>query len=138
QTNYGRFPATIIDGTSNTIFFTEKMAVGNGNCPGSTCQGYNYWADWGSIITSTGAPNTNNSFGNGYWDPGPQGTAAYPIIAPKVPGKQCSNVASAEHTAVILVGLGDASVRPVTQGVSALTWWYALTPGGGEVLGSDW
>ncbi|HZV05676.1 MAG TPA: DUF1559 domain-containing protein [Gemmataceae bacterium] len=138
QTGYGRYPAFITDGTSNTIFFTEKMAVGNGNCPGSTCQGYNYWADWGPIIASTGAPNNQNSSSGGYWNPGPQGAAAYPLIGPKPPGSQSSCVASTEHTAVILAALGDGSVRTVGQGVSANSWWYAMTPNGGEVLGSDW
>jgi prepilin-type N-terminal cleavage/methylation domain-containing protein len=34
--------------------------------------------------------------------------------------------------------LADGSVRGVTSGVSAQTWNAALTPTGGEVLGSDW
>jgi prepilin-type N-terminal cleavage/methylation domain-containing protein len=138
QTGYGRFPASITDGTSNTIFFTEKMAVGNGSCPGSVCGGYNYWADWGPIIASTGAPNNWNSSSGGYWNPQPQGTAAYPIISPTPPGSQSSCVASTGHTAVILVGMGDASVRAVAQGVSPTTWWYALTPANGDLLGPDW
>jgi hypothetical protein len=42
------------------------------------------------------------------------------------------------HTAGINVGLGDGSVRFVSQGVSPNTWWSAMTPAGNEVLGSDW
>jgi hypothetical protein len=36
------------------------------------------------------------------------------------------------------VALGDGSVRFLAQGVSSITWAHALTPAGGEVLGSDW
>jgi prepilin-type N-terminal cleavage/methylation domain-containing protein len=131
---YGRFPASISDGTSNTIFFTEKMAVGNSNCPGSVCGGFNYWADWGPVLYQTAAAGGPAAA----WNQGPTGAAAYPIIAPSPPGNQSSCVPSTGHTAVILVGLGDASVRAVAQGVSPVTWWSACTPQGGEVLGPDW
>jgi len=36
------------------------------------------------------------------------------------------------------VGLGDGSVRGVSSSVSSTTWWSAVTPNAGEVLGSDW
>jgi hypothetical protein len=48
------------------------------------------------------------------------------------------NKANSPHPAGIHAAMGDGSVRFVTQGVSAGTWWAALTPSGGEVLGSDW
>jgi prepilin-type N-terminal cleavage/methylation domain-containing protein len=38
----------------------------------------------------------------------------------------------------LLVGLGDGSVRTVNPNVSADTFWAAVTPAGGEVLGADW
>jgi prepilin-type processing-associated H-X9-DG protein len=47
-------------------------------------------------------------------------------------------IASSPHTAGINVGLADGSVRFVSGGISTSTWWFALTPSGGEVLGSDW
>jgi prepilin-type processing-associated H-X9-DG protein len=47
-------------------------------------------------------------------------------------------VATSPHTGGINVGMGDGSVRLVTQGISGVTWWYAITPTGGEVLGPDW
>jgi hypothetical protein len=46
--------------------------------------------------------------------------------------------ASTGHTAVILAGLVDGSVRTISAGLSPTTWWWACTPAGGEVLGSDW
>jgi prepilin-type N-terminal cleavage/methylation domain-containing protein len=54
QTNYGTFPAKIADGTSQTIFFTEKEAVTLGSCPGNIfALGYNYWWDWGPTLAQT-------------------------------------------------------------------------------------
>ena len=47
-------------------------------------------------------------------------------------------VASGFHSGGIIVGLGDGSVRLVRQGLNGNTWWGALTPAGGEVLGNDW
>ena len=115
---YNHFPASITDGTSNTIFFTESPAA---------CVGF--WPDWGGSIADASFPQptgpaalftTNRS-------------ASCPFSNPPY-----NNVAASAHTGGIQVGLGDGSVRFVGQGVSGWTWWYALTPAGGEVLGSDW
>jgi prepilin-type processing-associated H-X9-DG protein len=48
------------------------------------------------------------------------------------------SVATALHTGGINVGMGDGSVRLVAQGISGNTWWYAVTPQGGDILGPDW
>jgi len=50
----------------------------------------------------------------------------------------CMCRAVSPHTGGINVGLGDGSVRMVSQGISVTTWFNATTPAGGEVLGSDW
>jgi hypothetical protein len=42
------------------------------------------------------------------------------------------------HAAVMLVGLGDGSVRNVSSGISTVTWWLACVPDDGGVLGNDW
>jgi hypothetical protein len=36
------------------------------------------------------------------------------------------------------VALGDGSVRGLSASLSPQTWWFAVTPTGGEQLGSDW
>jgi hypothetical protein len=36
------------------------------------------------------------------------------------------------------VAMADGSVRGVSGGVRQVTFWSAVTPAGGEVLGSDW
>jgi prepilin-type N-terminal cleavage/methylation domain-containing protein len=114
---YKRFPASLQDGTSNTIMFTDQR----GACTG-------FWPDWGPSIA------------DGSW-PQPTGPAAMFLLQPAPPcpfsdGSQYQAVSS--HTAGINVSLGDGSVRFVSQGISPNTWWYALTPAGGEVLGNDW
>jgi hypothetical protein len=38
----------------------------------------------------------------------------------------------------LLVVLADGSVRTVNPNVSADTFWAAVTPAGGELLGADW
>ena len=45
---------------------------------------------------------------------------------------------SSGHTAVILAALADGSVRSVSQGTSATTWFLANVPNDGLPLPSDW
>jgi prepilin-type N-terminal cleavage/methylation domain-containing protein len=120
---YYRFPASISDGTSQTIFFTDKLAQCNsGNYPN------NFWPDWGPIMSSSDEGD-------------PTGPAFGPQIAPSLSGGygNCNGgLSSSSHTAGLNVGMGDGSVRFVAQGISTTTWWFALTPAGGDVLGSDW
>jgi prepilin-type N-terminal cleavage/methylation domain-containing protein len=118
-----RYPASIQDGTSNTIFFTDKLALCNsGNYYN------NYWPDWGSILSSSDEGD-------------PVGTRYGPQITPRLSGSRgiCNGgLSSSPHTGGIPAGLGDGSVRFVAQGISTTTWWRALTPSAGDVLGSDW
>jgi prepilin-type N-terminal cleavage/methylation domain-containing protein len=118
---YSHYPSTFTDGTSQTILFTDQRA---------TCVGY--WPDWGPSISDP-------SFGQ------PTGPAA--IFMSNVAGVNCPfvdppnqsvNVAITPHTSGILCGLADGSVRNVSASISPNTWWNAMTPNGGEVLGSDW
>jgi prepilin-type N-terminal cleavage/methylation domain-containing protein len=132
STNYGNFPASITDGTSNTIFFTEKEVQTLGNCPGNIyALGYNYWWDWGPTVGTSAVGAT--------WGAQPVGAGVvYPQFQPMPLGQGCGNMPSTGHTGGIMVGMGDASVRLVAQGVSPTTWWYAWTPAGGDILGPDW
>src|SRR5207244_2915679 len=53
--------------------------------------------------------------------------------------KQCNlYLPNSGHASNIMVSLGDGSARPVSQSVSSDTWWAAVTPNGGDTLGSDW
>jgi prepilin-type N-terminal cleavage/methylation domain-containing protein/prepilin-type processing-associated H-X9-DG protein len=120
--NTYRTYAQITDGTSNTIFFTDKVAK-------STYGNYvnNYWPDWGPIISSDeeGDPLGNAAM----WQSVPSGGT---------PANCDGGRASSPHSGVINAALADGSVRTVSLGVSPATWWAALTPQGGEILGNDW
>jgi prepilin-type N-terminal cleavage/methylation domain-containing protein/prepilin-type processing-associated H-X9-DG protein len=110
-----KYPASFSDGTSQTIFYTDQQ---------SGCTGF--WPDWGPSIADANWPQ-------------PTGPASLFILNPLNTNQCYSNaVPSSFHTGGINVGMGDGSCRLVAQGVSGWTWWYALTPHSGEILGPDW
>ncbi len=118
-----RYPTSFTDGTSTTIFFTDKLAHCNQDV---YCN--NYWPDWGPMVSSS---DHGDETGPGW---GPQ-------IRPSIIGGvgNCrGGLSSSPHPSTISVGLADGSVRNVGNNVSTTTWWAALTPNGGEVLASDW
>jgi len=131
---YTRYPAAITDGTSNTIFFTEKLARCNSSTLGlewisTGAYRENYWPDWGSILYPIDMSGT------------PTGAASAPQINPPTSNGVgiCNGArASSPHVGGIQTALGDGSVRFVSQRVSGLTWWAALTPNLGDQLGNDW
>jgi len=146
--NTTKFPGSFTDGTSNTILYTEKLAQScrypdhkNQGCPTSFIDDYwdNYWPDWGPIINSPDHGSQGQSppvaDATGPLAPGPQ-------VQPKVLSNGVAmargSVASSPHTAGINVGLADGSVRFVSGSVSTSTWWFALTPNAGDILGSNW
>jgi prepilin-type N-terminal cleavage/methylation domain-containing protein len=120
---YKSYPSSITDGTSNTIMYTEKLARCNsGTYPDS------YWPDWGSITASEEVGDQT----------GPHTFAGQ--VKPRMSGGAAictGSIASTPHDAM-LVALSDGSVRSVSPSVNPNTWWAALTPAGGEVLGGDW
>jgi prepilin-type N-terminal cleavage/methylation domain-containing protein/prepilin-type processing-associated H-X9-DG protein len=139
QWNWGqgsmRFPAGITDGSSNTIFFTEKLVRCYGSTNWAPDSGFNYYPDWGPAIASVESGSQ------------PIGPLSKFVVRPKMgcsfsnqgAGACCDgNVAASPHSGGINVGLGDGSVRFINGAVSGTTWWAALTPAGGEVLGTDW
>ncbi|VTR96354.1 Uncharacterized protein OS=Planctomyces brasiliensis (strain ATCC 49424 / DSM 5305 / JCM 21570 / NBRC 103401 / IFAM 1448) GN=Plabr_1216 PE=4 SV=1: N_methyl_2: SBP_bac_10 [Gemmata massiliana] len=118
---YRKYPANITDGTSNTIIYVEKVSLtSSGNYTD------NFWPDWGSVTADADL---------GY----PTGAAAVPQFNVRgSPAQADAGRASSMHTGTVLVALADGSVRGVSSGVSGATFWSALTPNGGEVLGSNW
>jgi prepilin-type N-terminal cleavage/methylation domain-containing protein len=60
-----------------------------------------------------------------------------PFQLTPLPGK-CDPVILQSPHSVMIVGLGDGSVRPVSASVSTTTWLIACIPETGQVLGSDW
>jgi prepilin-type N-terminal cleavage/methylation domain-containing protein len=131
---YKRYPASITDGTSNTIIASERSV----NCQSTGGTGTSAWWNFNSFATEWVVP------------PGP---GWYPLFSPlpisscggNCPSGGCNDFAIASagapstyHTGGIQVGMGDGSVRLVTQGISLNSWLAALTPANGDILGPDW
>ncbi len=132
----GRIPATIPDGVSNTILFTEKYAVCTFNAWGT--QRGCLWGWWQVTLALPGnayspAFGINDFPGNGI---GPQ--SLFQIQPTPYLGNCDPTRAASGHTGGIQVGLADGSVRNLAQGMSGNTWWAACTPAGNDLLGSDW
>ncbi len=115
---YHKYPASITDGVSETIFFTEQRAA---------CTGF--WPDWGPSICDPSWPQ-------------PTGLASVFLSQPKGSGCPFGDGsqfrAVTPHTGGINVAMGDGSVRLVAQAVSPTTWWHAMTCDQNDVLGPDW
>lgn len=131
-------PAGFTDGTSNTILFAERYSQPNPDNP---------WAvDWG---------------GNTWWEWAPKFAADYTGPVSKfltTPPKQfctnpnndvwacflgglrnvCSVAAVSPHPGGMNVALGDGSVRFLNSNISGVTWWNAVVPNDGVLLGNDW
>lgn len=109
-----RFPASITDGTSNTIFFAQRYQMCNGQ---PHAWGYDSWYYWAPMFA--------------YYS-----TERFQAMPE---AKDCDpERAQSLSPDGIQVGMGDGSVRFVSSKISAITWYCACTPAGGEVLGADW
>ncbi|HEY7423224.1 MAG TPA: DUF1559 domain-containing protein [Gemmataceae bacterium] len=117
------YPASIPDGTSNTLFYTECYSY----ISNPAHSGDHMWAGDNSFFCA----NTNNC-GTSYG----VGVSYFQIQTPSASTNYYQP--STGHAGGIQVGMGDGSVRLVAQGVSPQTWWYAITPDQGEPPQSDW
>jgi prepilin-type N-terminal cleavage/methylation domain-containing protein/prepilin-type processing-associated H-X9-DG protein len=134
------FPASIQDGTSNTILFTEVYAGANYTNTDASL----WWWDYNTFQTP---PSANGDCGSlPYF-----GQAFTPMIQPKV--QYCQNTtiswgwggaasvcmcrAVSPHSGGINIGMGDGSVRFLNQAVSSQTWFALCTPAGNDLPGTD-
>jgi len=116
-------PGTFSDGLSNTVVFAE--------CYGrlvDAAGGLRAGSLWADSDPGDGAP----------WKPmfGYTNSNLFQVGPTAVSADR--SIAQAAHTGGMNVCLGDGSVRFVTASLTQQTWARALTPAGGEVLGSDW
>jgi prepilin-type processing-associated H-X9-DG protein len=130
------------DGTSNTIAVAEHLAIG--------CGGVGF--SWLMISGSFFPKNPPIVTANGVLRQRRGGTFAdvdLDDLLPENPlpsltfqvrpvGDQCDpRIPQTYHVSGMNVGLADGSVRGLSRGMSPGTFWAAVTPGGGEVLGAD-
>jgi prepilin-type N-terminal cleavage/methylation domain-containing protein len=124
----------ITDGTSNTMFVAEKRkGCGPAGTPNNTdtfgtAWGHpaddRFWAVFARFPISTSPPVSQRQF-------------PIPQFAPT--NNQCDNNRAHGHTSqVIMVGMGDGSVRGVSSSISQTTWSLAILPSDGGVMPSDW
>jgi prepilin-type N-terminal cleavage/methylation domain-containing protein len=134
-----RIPASFPDGTSNTIFWTEKYAQCGPPRNGNNFTGSTQWGDRFAVYSAPFIgfyPNPNSNTAS---VPVNYGTKGYFQLQPNPWQSKCiSTVASTGHTGGIMAGMGDGSVRMCAQGMSASTWWQALVPNDGLPMGQDW
>jgi prepilin-type N-terminal cleavage/methylation domain-containing protein len=148
-------PKSFRDGTSNTIVFLEKY---------SECGDGTLYADFGAGSGPQGSYETfwSYTYYNGkayprsplYFPFGAEAGQAIKnsmgnLVTPGPNLRDLPQFLPTDHlcdpgrvqgynSGVIQVGLGDGSVRGVTPDISLSTWYRALNPRDGLVLGPDW
>jgi prepilin-type N-terminal cleavage/methylation domain-containing protein len=118
-----RFPASLPDGTSNTIMWTDILAQ---------CKDSNIWYFSGASLTTGPYLGLMVAPPNAYFYPNMTQTKCNQAAGGAI------GQASSAHTSVVLAGMGDGSVRNLTSGLSPYTYNLALIPNDSMPLGSDW
>ena len=111
-----RLPASFQDGLSNTIAFAEAYAV-------TSSQTFYWWDSCGGYNGPTFFANPSNN---------PPFTVGVPY------GSAPSNLPNAYTASGLQVSMVDGSVRMVSPGVSATTWYLACHPADGYPMPTDW
>lgn len=133
----------VADGTSNTLAFAERYAYGCGGVGShwlTISESRNLHSPVGHPVGIEQTAYRRATFAD----------AALQDVLPAAPPpaqtfqvrptiKSCDDrVAQASSASGLLVALADGSVRTLSPGTSPVTYWAAVTPAGGEVLGGDW
>lgn len=148
-----RFPASISDGTSNTIMFSEHYV----NCGGNRYSTFRI----GSFSTSNPDPNNPNIFlttpiqwPNEHMNPVVHrptfGDPWFSDVTPAIPSRllmdpfqlaprtdTCDPRIPQTPHRVLSIGLADGSVRWLSRTTHPSIFWSAVTPNGGEAVSLD-
>src|SRR5262249_23660199 len=116
-----RFPASIPDGTSNTVAYAEGYAEATDSFT---------WAG-----RTDSRPVVRRWWDDPAWAPAQAG-----VMFQAAPARDAADAALPQGftRAGIQVGMCDGTVKLVNPKVSPATFYTACTPNGGEILGSDW
>jgi type II secretory pathway pseudopilin PulG len=139
------------DGSSNTIEITTHYSMGSKKGPDNIV--YIYQRELLSLLLVAPFPLSNPSNPNlrNVLLPPTFADAAMGDVLPGSPEAQTltfqlrppvdnidPRIPQSPYTTGLLVGLADGSVRMLNPNISPRTFWAAVTPNGGEVLGPDW
>lgn len=137
-----RLAAAFQDGTSHTILFAEHYSS---NCRGSS---FPYKLIKTSYYSSDHRPSFADFEQRLMMDVLPFTSGSPPRTFPSVPGltfqtapriEDCdARISQTPHAGGMIVALADGGTRVLSRSISPETFWSAVTPAGGEVLGSDW
>jgi prepilin-type N-terminal cleavage/methylation domain-containing protein len=146
--------SSIPDGTSNTIFLSERMAIcgGPGGPPPHINDFSGAFADtgvnaWGNLYSwdrtplfagITTIPSPFTGVGTGVWVDNNELTGGWEVPQGKVPVQQCHRWrVQALSSGGVMVAMGDGSVRAITPNIDVFAWNAAITPDGGEAFNLD-
>jgi prepilin-type N-terminal cleavage/methylation domain-containing protein len=128
--------STFSDGTSNTMILMERYSKAFVTTSTPPTQVIHVWAQT-TYTPSGGTPGIATTPSSGPTFLVPQNlTPAFQLRPP--PAEAVESVTQSLSSGGVQVCLGDGSVKTVNPSVSGATWVAAATPGGGEVLNSDW
>jgi prepilin-type N-terminal cleavage/methylation domain-containing protein len=134
--------ATIPDGTSNTVLMTERLASTSGPNGSGWAMPLAVTYQVGGTVYYASPQTYNATFGLGRSVTGSITTAPSYLPPPeffKNPETATGgNTPSTPHGPVILTLLADGSVRNVSNGISPVTWVYAVSPSDRQPMPSDW
>lgn len=132
----------VVDGTSNTLMFGQHYAY---SCNGTMFPwsvnssieiNYPPSYDGNVYLKSSRRPSFADSRLQDYLPRQPVLVETFQVLPKR---SDCnSKMAQGFYRSGMLSALADGSVRILRKGMSPETYWGAVTPDGGEVLGNDW
>jgi prepilin-type N-terminal cleavage/methylation domain-containing protein len=135
--------ADITDGTSNTIFYAEKLARCRSTgmaLDGGNLWGYCVFKNLPDLPPPMDLPlgpfHTAFAIKDYYKNPNTVGPGSKFQVQPTQ--GNCDPTRTSTSHASMLVCMGDGGVRILSSSMSNMIRWQLVTPSGGEVLGSDW